>query len=95
MAYSPGMARPAGKRMFGPLLRYVLRLKGISMTEAAELCEMPLPTFSGLVSGSHKASDKTIRRVCDALAIPDEVLFPALCGWAFTEDKTTSLEDAA
>lgn len=77
------MARPAGKRLLGAAFRDVLRLKGISMTEAAERCGMSLTTMSGLVNGDHGASDKTIRQICDGLELSDSTLFPELAGFRY------------
>lgn len=77
------MARPAGKKLNGAALRYVLRREGLTMTEAAERCGIALTTLSGLAaSDGHGASDKVVRSIVDGLGLDeDALLFPEFAGF--------------
>jgi transcriptional regulator with XRE-family HTH domain len=72
------VARPAGH----PLNRHawddLLRLTGLSLTQVAELAELPRPTVSSLLGGHHKASTPTAHRIAAAIGCHPATLFPTL-----------------
>lgn len=74
----PGMARPAGHRLSRPAFDDVLRLRGLSITEVAELAELPRATVSSLLGGFHKASTPQAHRIALAIGVAPETLFPTL-----------------
>ena len=73
-----GMARPAGVPLSRTAWDDVLRLTGRSLTEVADLAEMPRATMSSLLGGYHSASVPTAHRIATALGVHPETLFPTL-----------------
>lgn len=61
-----------------PAFDDVLRLKCLSLTEAADETGLPLKTLSGLRLGRHKASMTTARQLSGALGVAASTLFPDL-----------------
>lgn len=72
------MARPAGHRLSRSAFDDVLRLRGLSITEVAELAELPRATISSLLGGFHRASNPQTHRIALAVGVSPETLFPTL-----------------
>lgn len=56
----------------------MLRLRGYSLTEVAELAGVPRPTLSSLLGGHHCASVPTAHRIAGALECRVATLFPTI-----------------
>jgi transcriptional regulator with XRE-family HTH domain len=72
------MPRPAGHRLSPEAFDDVLRLKGLSLTQAAQRSETPRPTLSSLLGGHSAASVPTAHRIAGALGVNPITLFPSL-----------------
>lgn len=72
------MARPAGHRISRRAWDDVLRLSGRSLTNVAEMADIPRATVSGIVNGHYGASTPMAHRLADALSVHPETLFPSL-----------------
>ncbi len=72
------MARPAGHQLNRAAWEDVLKLAGLSLTQVAELSEVPRATLSGLLGGHHKASVPMAHRVATAIGVQPATLFPTL-----------------
>ena len=79
------MARPRGHRLSPAAWQDVLTLRGLSLTQAAELAGVPRATVSGLVGGHQRASVPLTRKLSEALGCSPETLFPTLRSSTFTE----------
>ena len=64
--------------MSRPALDDVLRLRGLSMTEAADRAGIALTTLSGLAADGHRASIGTAHQIAEALECSPGTLFPEL-----------------
>jgi plasmid maintenance system antidote protein VapI len=56
----------------------MLRLTGLSLTQVADLAEIPRPTISGLYGGHHRASVPMAHRIATAIGCNPQTLFPTL-----------------
>jgi transcriptional regulator with XRE-family HTH domain len=72
------MARPAGHPLNRSAWEDVLSLKGLTLTQVADLAEIPRATLSGLLGGHHKASVPTCHRIAAAIGVQPGTLFPTL-----------------
>lgn len=72
------MARPAGHTLNRAAWEDILALKGLSLTQVAELSEVPRSTLSGLLGQHHKASVPQAHRIAAAMAVQPATLFPTL-----------------
>ena len=72
------MARPAGHLLNRAAWEDVLRLQGLSLTQVADMAEVPRPTLSSLLGGHHKASVPTAHRIAKAVDCNPQTLFPTL-----------------
>ena len=72
------VARPAGYALNRAAWEDVLRLTGTSLTQVAEMSEVPRPTLSSLLGGHHRASVPMAHRIASALGCRPETLFPGL-----------------
>lgn len=72
------MARPAGHPLNRAAWEDVLALKGLTLTQVAELAEIPRPTLSGLLGGHHKAAVPMAHRIAGAIGVQPATLFPTL-----------------
>lgn len=72
------MARPAGHLLNRWAWEDLLNLTGRSLTEIAELADIPRPTISSLVGGHHKASVPMAHRLAKALGCNPATLFPTI-----------------
>lgn len=72
------MARPKGNPMSRPAWEDILRLTGRSLTEVAELADVPRSTLSGLSRGHQRASVPQAHKIARALDIHPATLFPGL-----------------
>lgn len=72
------MARPKGYRLNRSALHDIITARRLTLTEAAQLCGMPLTTLSSLAHGDMRASMKTVRTLADGLGCQSETLFPEL-----------------
>lgn len=73
-----GMPRPAGHPLNRAAWDDVLRLTGRSLTQVADLADVPRPTLSSLLGGHHKASVPMAHRIAAAVGCHPETLFPTL-----------------
>lgn len=72
------MARPAGHELNREAWDDVLRLSGLSLTEVAEIGEVPRPTLSSLYGGHSKASVPMCHRIARAAGCHPHTIFPSL-----------------
>lgn len=72
------MARPAGHRLSQDAWTDLTYLKGLSLTQVADLSSIPRPTISSLVGGHHRASVPMTRKIADAIGCHASTLFPTL-----------------
>ena len=72
------MARPAGHPLNADAWDDILNLKGLSITQAAELVDEPRSTLSLLKSGHNKASVPKAHKIAVALGVKPRTLFPTL-----------------
>ncbi|QXC59362.1 helix-turn-helix domain-containing protein [Aquihabitans sp. G128] len=72
------MARPAGHPLNRAAWEDVLRLAGLSLTQVAEMSEVPRATLSGLLGGHHKASVPMAHRIAGCIPVQPATLFPSL-----------------
>lgn len=72
------MARPKGYLLSRPALEDLLRINGLSMTEAANRSGVALTTLSGLAAGDHRASIETAHKIAQGIECTPGTLFPEL-----------------
>ncbi len=72
------MSRPSGYPLNRAAWDDILRLTGLSLTQVAELSEVPRPTLSSLLGGHHKASVPMAHRIATAIGCQPATLFPSL-----------------
>lgn len=72
------MARPNGHALNRQAWEDVLRLAGLSLTQVAELSEVPRATLSSLLGGHHKASVPMAHKIATAIGVHPATLFPTL-----------------
>lgn len=72
------MARPSGHPLNRAAWEDVLTLKGLSLTQVAELADIPRPTLSALLGGFNKASVPAAHRIAAALGVQVATLFPSI-----------------
>lgn len=72
------MPRPAGHRLSRVAWDDVLRLTGLSLTQVAEMAEVPRPTLSSLLGGHHRASVPMAHRIASAVQVHPGTLFPSI-----------------
>lgn len=72
------MARPAGHQLNRAAWEDVLNLKGLSLTQVADLSGVPRPTLSALLGGFNKASVPAAHKIASALGVQPATLFPTL-----------------
>lgn len=72
------MARPAGHDMSREAWEDILRLVGLSLTEVADIAEVPRPTLSAVSRGHSKASVPLCHKIARALGCHPHTLFPTL-----------------
>lgn len=70
--------RPAGHQLSREAWDDVLRLTGLSLTQVAELADVPRPTLSSLLGGHHRASVPMAHRIATAIGVNPTTLFPSL-----------------
>jgi transcriptional regulator with XRE-family HTH domain len=89
------MARPAGHPLNRAAWEDLLSLKGLSLTQVAELAEVPRATLSGLLGGFHKSSVPMAHRIAAAIGCHPETLFPTLGPLRNGETKDKSKDTVA
>lgn len=72
------MARPAGHALNRDAWDDILELAGVSLTQVADMAEIPRPTLSSLLGGHHKASVPMAHRIAKALGCRPGTLFPSM-----------------
>lgn len=72
------MPRPNGHSLNRAAWDDVLRLSGLSLTQVAELSDVPRPTLSLLRSGKNKASVPVAHKIATAIGVSPATLFPSL-----------------
>lgn len=72
------MPRPAGHLLNRDAWDDVLVLAGLTLSQVAELAEVPRPTLSSLLGGHHRASVPTAHRIATAVGVRVGTLFPTL-----------------
>lgn len=72
------MARPRGHKLSRTAWEDVLALRGLSLTQVADMAEVARPTLSSLLGGSHGASTPMAHRIAKAVGVQAETLFPTL-----------------
>lgn len=72
------MARPAGHPLNRAAWEDLLKLKGLSLTDVADLAEIPRVTLSSLYGGHHAASVPMTAKLARALQVQAATLFPSL-----------------
>lgn len=72
------MPRPTGHKLSRPALDDILRLSGLSLTQLAELADVPRATVSSLYGGHHRASVPTCHKLARAADCDPRTLFPTL-----------------
>lgn len=72
------MARPAGHRLNRYAWEDVLAFTGLSLTQVAEMADIPRPTLSSLLGGHHRAAVPQAHRIANALGCNPQTLFPSL-----------------
>jgi transcriptional regulator with XRE-family HTH domain len=72
------MARPKGFLLNRAALEDILRLRGLSMTEAAARSGVALTTLSGLAATDHRASIRTAHQLAQGIECAVGTLFPEL-----------------
>lgn len=72
------MARPSGHPLNRSAWEDVLALKGLSLTQVADLAEVPRPTLSALLGGHNRASVPAAHRIAEALQVQVGTLFPTI-----------------
>lgn len=53
-------------------------MAGLSLTQVAEMAEVPRPTLSSLLGGHHRASVPMAHRIARAIGCHPATLFPTL-----------------
>ena len=84
------MARPRGYLLNRPALLAYLDARRLSLTDAANACDLPLTTLSGLAAGNHRASPRTVRQIEDGLKVDGAAFFPELAGYSVTERQAVA-----
>ena len=72
------MARPSGHVLNRSAWEDILSLTGLTLTQVADLAEIPRPTLSSLLGGHHRASVPQAHRIAAALKCQPATLFPSL-----------------
>lgn len=72
------MARPSGHKLNRAAWEDVLALKGVTLTQVADLTEVPRATLSGLLGQHHGASTPMAHRIATAVGVQPATLFPTL-----------------
>lgn len=72
------MSRPQGHQLNRAAWEDILKLTGLSLTQVADMAEVPRPTVSSLLGGHHKASVPTAHRIATAVKVQPATLFPTL-----------------
>jgi transcriptional regulator with XRE-family HTH domain len=72
------MPRPAGHSLNRHAWDDVLRLTGLSLTQVAEMANVPRPTLSGLRNGHNAASVPVAHRIAGAVGVHPGTLFPTV-----------------
>lgn len=72
------MARPAGAPLNRSAFDDLLAVKGLTLTQVADLAEVPRATLSGLRGGHHSASAPIAHRIAAAIEVEPATLFPTL-----------------
>lgn len=72
------MARPKGYRMSPAAWADITAMRGVTLTEVAELADVQRASLSGLVGGHARASAPMAHRIASALGCSPETLFPTL-----------------
>lgn len=72
------MARPKGFRMSPSAWTDILTLKGLTLTEVAEIADVQRASISGIVGGHTRASVPMAHKIAAALGVSPETLFPAM-----------------
>lgn len=72
------MARPAGHPLNRSAWEDFLRLTGLTLTQVADMAEIPRATVSGLLGGHHRASVQSAHRLAAAMGVQPATLFPTL-----------------
>lgn len=72
------MARPSGHRLNRAAWEDILALRGLTLTQVAEMAEVPRPTLSALLGGHNRASVPATHKIAAALGVQPATLFPTL-----------------
>lgn len=72
------MARPSGHPLNREAWNDLLALKGLSLSQVADMANLPRPTLSSLLGGFHKASVPMAHKIATAVGCHPETLFPTL-----------------
>jgi transcriptional regulator with XRE-family HTH domain len=72
------MGRPAGHRLNRAAWEDLLRIKGLTLTQVAELSDVNRATLSSLLGGHHGASTPAAHRIAAAIGVQPATLFPSL-----------------
>lgn len=72
------MPRPAGHLLNREAFRDLLDRTGLSLTEVADLADLPRSTLSALLGGHSKAATPNAHRIAAAVGCRPATLFPTL-----------------
>jgi plasmid maintenance system antidote protein VapI len=72
------MPRPPGHKLSRVAWDDVLRMAGLSLTQVADMAEVPRPTLSSLLGGHHKASVPMAHKIAGAVGCHPGTLFPTI-----------------
>lgn len=72
------MPRPAGHRLNREAFRDLLDRTGLSVSDVADLADLPRSTISALLGGHSKAATPNAHRIAAAVGCRPGTLFPTL-----------------
>lgn len=72
------MPRPSGHPLNRAAWDDLVAIKGLSVTELAELADVPRSTISALIGGHNRASVTAAHRLAGALGVQVGTLFPSV-----------------